>query len=88
MTYNRSPLNITAAILLLAQLGYGYIKYEQLMANEAEGMATLIAMFLLTLMALLVDFSLQIFLRNRWLLVRIEGVLSVFLIIKFITVLI
>ena len=88
MIYKRSPLNISAAILLLAQLGYGYFRYDQLMANEGEEMAGLMAMFLITLMALLVDFNLQIFLRNQWLLVRIEGLLSVFLIIKFITVLI
>lgn len=81
MNYTWTPLNSVAGSLILIQALIAIFVYDALQADDAMGLVGIIATSLVAVMALLVDFALQLFLKNRWLLVRVEWVMSVFLVL-------
>lgn len=81
MNYTWTPLNSVAGSLILIQAFIAIVIYDALQADDAMGLVGIIATSLVAVMALLVDFALQLFLKNRWLLVRVEWVMSVFLVL-------
>lgn len=81
MNYTWTPLNSVAVSLILIQAFLAIFVFGALQADDTMGLVGIIAASLVAVMALLVDFALQLFLKNRWLLVRIEWVMSVFLVL-------
>ena len=75
MTYRLSPLNGAAAFSLLGLLIFALYKFPDF--NDQLLLASLLGFGFIAILALLVDFLLQLLLRNRWLLIRIEWVIVV-----------
>lgn len=75
MTYRLSPLNGAAAFSLLGLLIFALYKFPDL--EDQLLLASLLGFGFIAILALLVDFLLQLFLKNRWLLIRIEWVIVV-----------
>lgn len=81
MNYTWTPLNSVAVSLIFIQAFLAIFVFGALQADDTMGLVGIIAASLVAVMALLVDFALQLFLKNRWLLVWIEWVMSIFLVL-------
>lgn len=83
MKYRPTTLNIAVAIYLIGILVYSILFYKGLSAGEGWGIVAMVGLFGLGLLTGLVDFLLQLFIKNR-IILNIIGVLIIILLAVFI----
>jgi uncharacterized membrane protein len=65
MTYKPSILNVASGLYLVGCIAYLVIKYKELSGNEGWGVVGLFGLITIGAVLFLVDFLIQLFVKNR-----------------------
>lgn len=80
LKYRLTIVNVTGFLYVIVVLGYTIFNWEILSKGESWGLVPMIFLFFLGIAALIIDFILQLFIKDIWKLISLE--IIIFLLVK------